>query len=616
MKVPFISRVEINNFRNFKLLKVDLEPTAVIVGENRAGKSNFVEALRLVLDPALPDTARRLRAEDFWDGLPEPLAGAVIEVKVFIQGFEDNEGARAILSDCVVTPDTAALTYRFRPRKRIQREGASNGEATETKQLTEEDYEFIVFGGADERNFIGSEIRKWIALIVLPALRDAEGDIQSWRRSPLRPLLARARKLIPLAHFEEVREELDKAKAKLVEVQPVADLIAAVNSRIRSLAGPIHAVTTDFDFAASEPEQLIKSLRIFLQETQSRPLSDASLGTANVLFLALLLEDLAKKQEANEIVSTILAIEEPEAHLHAQLQRVLFRYFLGRGHSILVTTHSPHIVSVAPLNSLVLFRNIGNETVGRTARGLGLTPEERDDLQRYLDVTRGEMFFARAVLFVEGPAEQFLVPAFAAAYLRANSIGSTLDDFGISVCSVNGTDFAPFCTLLSSAGMALANAVITDGDPSESDGVITITGLQRGIRLVHHEAHRITLQDAFDAGEPQKSREALKSHGIFVGSHTLELDLLPSLAAEMKAAYAELRDSALASGRFDAAIDAALKGDVEGQGEVLRRIEALGKGRFAQRLASKITNQSAPAYIQHAIDYIVEQVRNAHARPQ
>ncbi|MCI0748700.1 MAG: AAA family ATPase [Verrucomicrobia subdivision 3 bacterium] len=620
MKTPFISRVEITNFRSFKNLQLDLEPTAVVVGENAAGKSNLLEALRLALDPSLPDSARRLRGEDFWDGLPKPFAGHIIEIKVFIKGFEENEGASAILSDCVVSPKTALLTYQFRPRKRIElAETATNGgegAGIAPDELTDDDYEYLVFGGADEKHVVGNEIRKWLAITLLPALRDAEGDIQSWRKSPLRPLLERTRKLIPEAHLEQVREDLDSAKAKLLEVEPFSNLIEAVNARIRHLAGPIHAVKTDLDFAASEPDQLIKSLRVFLDQPRTRPLSDASLGTANILFLALLLEELEMKQKAKEIVSTILAIEEPEAHLHPQLQRLLFRYFLGRSHSILVTTHSPNIVAVAPLQSVVLLRNIGDETVGFTSRNLSLTPEARDDLQRYLDVTRGEMFFARAVIFVEGPAEQFLVPAFANAYLESNFIGSSLDDFGISVCSVNGTDFGPFRTLLSPGGLAVPNVVITDGDPYESNGTTKRNGLKRGIRLVHPEDLRPEMQATFDAGQETETRTALATEGVFVGEHTLELDLLPSVAGEMKAAYRELRISTAASARFDAAVDEALAGDEQAKAQVLYRIESLGKGRFAQRLASKIQGQPAPEYIQNAIQFIVQQVSNGDIKPE
>jgi putative ATP-dependent endonuclease of OLD family len=55
-----ISRVCIENFRNFKLLDVELGQNIVLVGENKSGKSNFIEALRLVLDPSLSDSDRQL----------------------------------------------------------------------------------------------------------------------------------------------------------------------------------------------------------------------------------------------------------------------------------------------------------------------------------------------------------------------------------------------------------------------------------------------------------------------------------------------------------------------------------------------------------------------------
>lgn len=129
------------------------------------------------------------------------------------------------------------------------------------------------------------------------------------------------------------------------------------------------------------------------------------------------MQEFERKVKKNALVSTIVAIEEPEAHLHPHLQRVLFRYFLRREHSVIVTTHSPHIASVTPLESLVVLR--ADVTNGSSASGtcqLHLTEWERHDLQRYFDVTKAEMVFSKGVVLVEGIAEQFLVNAFAESF--------------------------------------------------------------------------------------------------------------------------------------------------------------------------------------------------------
>ena len=62
-----LSRIKIENFRNFSLLDVQLSGNVVVVGENRVGKSNLLYALRLILDASLPDAARQLSVGDFWD---------------------------------------------------------------------------------------------------------------------------------------------------------------------------------------------------------------------------------------------------------------------------------------------------------------------------------------------------------------------------------------------------------------------------------------------------------------------------------------------------------------------------------------------------------------------
>ena len=111
-----LSRVQIQNFRNFDTLDVELADSAVVVGENKIGKTNLLHAIRLVLDPSLPDSARHLRDEDFWDGLPRPLTREQrITVSIDLTDFEDDEDQVALLCEHLVEPEpmTARLTYVF-----------------------------------------------------------------------------------------------------------------------------------------------------------------------------------------------------------------------------------------------------------------------------------------------------------------------------------------------------------------------------------------------------------------------------------------------------------------------------------------------------------------------
>ena len=75
-----ISRIGIVNFANFENLDVKTGDNIVVVGENKVGKSNFIRALQLVLDPGLSERDRHLGLDDFWDGLGEDKLGATVKV--------------------------------------------------------------------------------------------------------------------------------------------------------------------------------------------------------------------------------------------------------------------------------------------------------------------------------------------------------------------------------------------------------------------------------------------------------------------------------------------------------------------------------------------------------
>jgi putative ATP-dependent endonuclease of OLD family len=603
----YISRIQIKNFRNFKALDIAISPSAVVVGENKVGKSNLLYALRLVLDASLPDSARMLRPEDFFDGLKDPLKGEVIEIAVELTGFGKNEGAKAILFNYLVeeTPITARLVYQFRPKENIG----------ERKPEGIEDYEFVVYGGLKDAPF-GYQLRNYIGFIVLPALRDAEGELANWRRSPLRRLIDGLS--LPTKKMKRISESLQSVTREMLKIPAIGELANSIKRQTKDMAGDLHGTEPSLGLASADPRELTKAIKLLVDGEKGRQLSEASLGTANVLFLALLMQELERKIQSKDIVSTILAIEEPEAHLHPHLQRVLFRYFLQRKHSVVVTTHSPHIASVAPIESLVALRaHKQNGSFGRTASQLELEEWERHDLQRYLDVTKAEMIFAKGVILVEGIAEEFLVPAFAQRLRLKSGEQVDLDRSGISVCAVHGTDFSPYVKLIGSEGLDIPFVVVTDGDPVLRDGSLKFRGIRRGSSLLGAEEKK-EIDKLIGAEDWDACRAELANSDIFIGNRTLELDVAEIHPKRMVRAFEELPVSSKSASEFSKGIDGFLKelddGEIKKAGEaVLGRIDRIGKGRFAQRLANKVAGQEAPDYISEAIKRIVERVREHSA---
>ena len=119
MKSLYISRVIIKNYRNFKNADVALDHKQVIIGENNVGKTNFLRALQLILDPSLSDEDRHLDASDFFDGIENPMENkAIIEIKIYLSNYMNNKNILAQLSDATVKDDgeeKLLITYRFFP---------------------------------------------------------------------------------------------------------------------------------------------------------------------------------------------------------------------------------------------------------------------------------------------------------------------------------------------------------------------------------------------------------------------------------------------------------------------------------------------------------------------
>ena len=103
--------------------------------------------------------------------------------------------------------------------------------------------------------------------------------------------------------------------------------------------------------------------------------------------------------------------------------------------------------------------------------------------------------------------------------------------------------------------------------------------------------------------------ERLGKAGVFVGQNTLEIDLLNcGLGHQMHESFKELGASERWLEQFKDVVDAGSEVSEDNAQDVLRRIERIGKGRFAQRLADKVTKEGCPAYIKGAIQHVIGQL--------
>ncbi|WP_082559958.1 AAA family ATPase [Lysobacter sp. Root559] len=495
----YISEVKIENFRLFgsgeKALVLPLNPgLTALVGGNDAGKTAIIDAIRIVLGTRDQDTLR-IDTTDFHQPATGGERAEQIVIKIRFRGLTATDcGAFAefLTYENFDEKIEATLIVSW-VAKRNTKEGSS-------RRMLLSEWRSGANGEGPPLDF---GARSLLTATYLRPLRDAERAMGAGRGSRLSQILQNTKEIKNTgAKFDlQMDPTPDPTTLSVLGLGDYANHLLGQSTGIRQARERLNdeylkplsfvndPMTARIGVNGAQDDgirlrQLLEKLELALASTDEvESTNGRGLGSNNILFMACELLLLAGESDG----FPLLLIEEPEAHLHPQRQLRLMSFLQaqvrkkrtdGQEIQIIVTTHSPNLASDLSLESIVLIEG-GHAFPLRQGR-TKLSKSDYRFLERFLDVTKANLFFARAVLIVEGDAENILLPVIAKLLER------DFHSHGVSIVNVGGVGLGRYARIFmredpgTDGSINIPVACVTDMDVMPNNAPWIIGKLKNG----------------------------------------------------------------------------------------------------------------------------------------
>lgn len=455
-----LTHLSIKNYRGIKSLSLALDETTVLIGENNSGKTTILHALRACLQ-SLRNSGRSTVFDEFdfyfENSTSDPSTAETIEI---LLTFEENETEWSEEIERQLGGDAGIIMF-IEPQDTARVQLKVTSEYSSVTQEIETSFNFL---DAEGNALTGKSRGKLAALqqvrplFYLSALRDAGKEFS--RTAQFWSPFVKNSQITP-EKKQEIERQLVEINSKIIDAHGTFKDVQLHLSKVQDLVSVGDHDVVSVDAIPARIFDMLSRTQVNISSATGARLPIARHGegtqslTVLMLFDAFLKSDLARKQGVNES-RPIVALEEPEAHLHPTAIRALWKTISKINSQKIIATHSGDLLSeVDPFSIRRLYRAGGVVKVGQLHKGL-FQANQLQKFEYWVSRTRGELFFAKAWILVEGETDIILLSG------AAKALGFDLEQHGVRLVEYAQSDLSVFLNAANSLGIAWY--VFSDGD--------------------------------------------------------------------------------------------------------------------------------------------------------